>query len=67
MDPRALFARQLHSAATSTKGQIVIGGFVVTIARFFNVIPDDDDRVAGSDHLNKSSFEFINFCKVEAS
>jgi len=66
MDPGAFFARQLYSVATSTKGRIVIGGFVTPIARFFNVIPDDNDWVSGFERLDKSSFKLMSFCKVKA-
>ena len=37
VDPRAFLARQLFSASTNTKGRIVIGGIITSIARFLNV------------------------------
>jgi len=58
-------ARQLHSAAISTKGQIVIGGMITTIARFLGVEPNHVDRVSGYERLNQATFEIMNFCKVE--
>ena len=53
MDPRVFFARQLYNAATSTKGRIVVEVFITTIARFFNIIPHDDDRYLGLSVLIK--------------
>ena len=38
----------------------------MTIARFFNIILNDDDRVSGSKRLNIASFELMSFCEVEA-
>jgi len=67
MDAGAFFARQLYCAATSTKGRIALRGFVMTIAHLFNIIPDDDERVPGSEQLDKASFKLMSFCKVEAS
>jgi len=40
LDPDALFAKQLCSAAVTTKGRRVIGGIVTTIAKFFGVEPN---------------------------
>jgi len=37
LDPDSFLARQLHSAAVSTNGRIVIGGIVTTTARFLGV------------------------------
>jgi len=65
LNPGAFFARQLHSAATSTKGRIVLGGFVITISCSFNVIPyDDDDRVPASKRLDKATFELMSFVRL---
>jgi len=51
-DPGSFLARQLHSAAISTAGRIVIGGTVTPIARFVGVEPNPADRVSGSEHLD---------------
>jgi len=67
MDAGAFLAHQLYSAASSTKGRIVVGRFVATIACFFNIIPHDDDWVPGSKRFDKPSFELLSFCKLEAS
>jgi len=64
LDLGAFFARQSHSAATSTKGRIVVWGFVTTISCSLNVIPDDDDQVPESKHLDKASFELKSFVKL---
>ena len=40
LDPWAFLARQLYSAAVTTKDRIVIGGIVTTIARFLDVEPN---------------------------
>jgi len=45
IDPGPFSPRQLYSAATNTKGRIVVGGFITTNTRFFNIIPHDDVRV----------------------
>jgi len=66
LDPGAFLARQLYSAAVSTKGRIVIGGVVTTITRFLGVEPNPKDRVSGSEWLDQAAFEIMNFCKVEA-
>jgi len=39
LNPSLFFARQLYSAAVSTKGRIVISGIVTTIARFLDIEP----------------------------
>jgi len=65
-DPSSFLARQLHSAAVSTKGRIVIGGIVTTIVRFLGIEPKPEDRVFGSEQLDQAAFEIMNFCKVEA-
>jgi len=41
-------AWQLYSVVVSTKGRIVIGGIVITIARFLGVEPNPEDLVSGS-------------------
>jgi len=66
MDPGTFFACQLYSAGNNTKGQIVVGGLITTIAQFFNIIPEDDDQVPGSERLDKASFELMSFGKLEA-
>ena len=65
LDPGSFLARQLHSVAVSTKGRIVIGGIVTTIARFLDIEPNPEDRISGSERLNQAAFEIMNFCKVE--
>jgi len=47
LDPGSFLARQLHSATVSTKGRIVIGGIVTTIARFLEVEPNPEDSISG--------------------
>jgi len=37
LDLESFLARQLYSAAVSTKGRIVIGGIAATIARFLGI------------------------------
>jgi len=37
LDPSLILARQLYSAAVGTKGRIVIGDIVTTIARFLGI------------------------------
>jgi len=66
LDPGSFLARQLHSAAVSTKVRIVIGGIITTIARFLGVGPNSEDRVSGSERLDQAAYEIMNFCKVEA-
>jgi len=55
----------LHSAV-STKGRIVTGGIITTIARFLSVEPNPDDKVSGSEQLDQAAFEIMNLCKDEA-
>jgi len=62
----SFLARQLYSAVVSTKGRIVIGGIVTTIARFLGIEPNPEDRVFKSERLDQVAFEIINFYKVEA-
>ena len=66
LNPGSFLARQLYSAATSTKGRIVIGEIITSIARFLRIEPQPDDRVSGSERLDKAAFELMGFCKVEA-
>ena len=66
LDPGSFLARQLHSAAVSTKGRIVIGGIVTTITRFLGIEPNNDDRVSESEWLDQAAFKIMNFCKVKA-
>jgi len=60
-------ARQLHSAAVSTKGRILIGGNVTTVAGFLGVESNPEDQVSGSERLDQTAFEIMNFCIVEAT
>ena len=46
--------------------RLLLGVFIMTTAQFFNIIPEDDDRVPGSERLDKASFELMSFCKLEA-
>ena len=66
IDPRSFLARQLYSAATSTKGPIVIRGIIISITRFLGIEPNPNDRVRGSERLDKAAFELMRFCQVEA-
>ena len=66
LDPGSFLARQLYSAATSTKGRIVIGGIIISIARFLGIEPNPDDRVSGFERLDKVAFALMGFCRVEA-
>jgi len=52
LNPRAFLSRQLYIATVSTKGRIVIGGIVTTIARFLGVEPNLEDRVSGFEELD---------------
>jgi len=52
LDPGSFLAKQLYSAAVGTKGRIVIGEIVTTIARFLGVEPSPRDIVFGSEQLN---------------
>ena len=45
LDPGSFLTRQLHSAVVSTKGRIVTGGTVTTIARFLGVKPNLEHRI----------------------
>jgi len=62
----SFLAKHLYSAAVSTKGRIVIGEIVTTIARFLGIEPNPDDRVSGSELLDQAAFEIMSFCKAEA-
>jgi len=66
LDPGSFLARQLHSAAGSIKGRIVIGGIVTTIARLLGVESNPDDRVFGSERLDQTAFEIMNLYKADA-
>jgi len=66
IDLGSFLARQLYSAAISTKGRIVIGGIVTSIARFLGIEPNPYDRVRESERLDKAAFELMGFCQVEA-
>jgi len=52
-NPKAFLARQLCSDGVSTKGRIVIGGIISTIARFLGIEPNPEDRVLDSSSLIK--------------
>ena len=56
----------MYSAAVSTKGRIVIGAIVTTIAKFLGMELNPEDRVSRSERLDPAGFEIMNFCKVEA-
>ena len=62
LDPASFLARQLYSAATNTKGRIVIGGIIISIARILGIEPKCDDGVSGFERLDKSAFELMGFC-----
>jgi len=47
-------ARQLYSATVSTKGRIVIGGIVTTIARFLGIEPNPKEVSLGLNGLIKA-------------
>jgi len=66
LDPGSFLARQLHSDDASTKGRIVIGGIMTTMARFLGIEPNLEDRVSGYNQLDQVAFEIMNFCKVKA-
>jgi len=66
LDPGLFLARQLYSAAVSTKGRIVIDGIVTTTAKFLGVEPNPEDRVSGFERLDQAVFEIINVYRVEA-
>ena len=66
LGPGSFLARQLHSANISTKGRVVIGGIITTIARFLSVESNLENRVSGSERLDQAAFEIMNICKVEA-
>ena len=53
VDRGVFLAHQLFSAATSTKGRIVIRGIVTSIARFLGVEPNPYDRVSRFERLDK--------------
>jgi len=56
----------LYIAATSTKGRIVIEGIITSIARFFRIDPNTNDRVRGFERLGRAAFELMGFCQIEA-
>ena len=66
LDPGSLLAMQLYSAAVSTKGRIVIGGIVTTIARFLSIEPNPEDKISRSEQFHRATFEIMNFYKVKA-
>jgi len=66
IDLGSFLARQLYSVTTSTKGWIIIGGMITSIARSLGIESNPDDRVRGSERLDKAAFELMDFCQVEA-
>ena len=56
LDRASFLTRQLHSAAISTKGRIVIDKIVTTIAIFLGIEPNPEDRVFGSERLDQVAF-----------
>jgi len=66
LDPSSFLARQLHIAALSTKGRIVISRIITAIARCSRIEPNHKDRVSEYERLDQVAFEIMNFCKVEA-
>jgi len=66
IDPGSFLAHQLDYTATGSAGRIVIRGLITSISRPLGVKPNLEDRVSGSEGLNKASFEQMKFCKVEA-
>jgi len=60
LDLGSVLARQLHSAAVSTKG----GGVITPIAGFLGIEPNHEDRVSGSEQLNQAVFELMTFVKL---
>ena len=65
LNPGSFLARQLYGATVSSKGRIVIGGIVTTIARFLDIEPVHEDRISGSEWLDQANFEIMNLCKVK--
>jgi len=53
VNPSSFLARQLYSTTLSTKGRIVIGGIVTTIARFWVLSPTLMIDVSGPSNLIK--------------
>jgi len=47
-------AQQLYCAVVSTKGRIVIGGVITTIARFFGIKLNPEDRFSASERLQQA-------------
>ena len=66
LDSGSFLACQLYSAAICTKGRIVSGGIITSIARFLGIEPNSNDKVRGSERLDKAAFELMVFCQVEA-
>jgi len=66
IDPGTFLAHQLYSAATSTKGKIVIGGIITFTAQFLRIEPNPDGRIHGSKRLDKVAFELMGFCLTKA-
>jgi len=62
LDLGSFLARQFYSTATSTKGRIVIAGIITSIASFLGIEPNPNDRVSGSEQLDKAAFELMGFC-----
>jgi len=64
IDPGSFLAHQLYSAATSTKSRIIIGQIITSIARFLGIEPSPDNRVRGSERLDKAAFELMSFSRL---
>jgi len=56
IDLGSFLACQLFSATTNTKGRIVIGGVMTSIARFFGAERNLDDQVSRFERLEKAVF-----------
>jgi len=65
LDLGSFSTRQLHSATVSTKDRMIIGGIVTTIATFLGVEPNPEDRVSGSEQLDQTAFDIMNFYNVD--
>jgi len=51
----------LHSTTVSTKGSIVIGEIVTTIARLLGIDHNSEDRVSRSERVDQAASEIMNF------
>ena len=64
IDPGSFLAHQLDYTATGSAGRIVIRGLITSISRPLGVKPNLEDRVSGSEGLNKASFEQMKFVRL---